>query len=643
METGRAWSLVVDTHAASTPNTTPELIFHGCMLLLVKTIHVRHCLRLNHPAAGMWPSMRPGRGPLCSLAEHLQHRPGQVVRPRRQGWPLLHGRLDAVHLLHDLHLFDCLLLLLLLTCLGSLLRQQLGLLQSNLRLARDVILDVLGVPLVEEILLLAMISHAPLLGLGLLLLLLLGLRDALLHGLALGRSRLLGLRLLLLLLPELPDLLDRLLHDLDVLAGRRALREEGQPLLDLVAELLAEDRGGLVGEAVDARGQGALVGEVPGDAALVLLLRPADEGRVEDEAVLGRVALGLEGAEERLLRAQDLHRGGRVLGEVREAARVRDEPGAYDLPNERGEVRRHEVHLGLEVLVQGLPHGRQLDDLAGEVVDVLHVHLDDVLAHGHLHGLQDLRRDLLRATGLLQLRGALLLEAVAHADDPGDLRVRDVVRDDLRQLREVPCVPLADAHGEGVDVLVEVVEQRDGVDDGLVLAVRVQLHAVAAESMPKAKPCLGEIQLTEVLHEPVEVQAHSPQQLPHRLPVRDVELCAELLAQLGVVDAKTVLLLLLGQAHLEEVDEHLGGGPSGNRVHLVERLLRVLEGHPGVELHDLAEALAVEHGLLHLGLRLRGLLELALDEEGIAGGALEEEVQGHCDGDGACWRTPAHI
>mmetsp|Transcript_41121 Transcript_41121/g.130656 ORF Transcript_41121/g.130656 Transcript_41121/m.130656 type:complete len:325 (+) Transcript_41121:60-1034(+) len=229
METGRAWSLVVDTHAASTPNTTPELIFHGCMLLLVKTIHVRHCLRLNHPAAGMWPSMRPGRGPLCSLAEHLQHRPGQVVRPRRQGWPLLHGRLDAVHLLHDLHLFDCLLLLLLLTCLGSLLRQQLGLLQSNLRLARDVILDVLGVPLVEEILLLAMISHAPLLGLGLLLLLLRMqllvrllllqlalvahlqlLAQLLLPRLPLGLALLQGILVLHLCLPHLLEVLDPL-------------------------------------------------------------------------------------------------------------------------------------------------------------------------------------------------------------------------------------------------------------------------------------------------------------------------------------------------------------------------------------------------------------------------------------------------
>jgi hypothetical protein len=33
----------------------------------------------------------------------------------------------------------------------------------------------------------------------------------------------------------------------------------------------------------------------------------------------------------------------------------------------------------------------------------------------------------------------------------------------------VPAVPLLDAHGEGVDVLVEGVQQRDALDDHVVL------------------------------------------------------------------------------------------------------------------------------------------------------------------------------
>lgn len=56
------------------------------------------------------------------------------------------------------------------------------------------------------------------------------------------------------------------------------------------------DSAALTGEAVDARGDGALVGQVPGDAALVLGGGASDEGGVEDEAVLGGVSSGLEGS-----------------------------------------------------------------------------------------------------------------------------------------------------------------------------------------------------------------------------------------------------------------------------------------------------------------------------------------------------------
>ncbi len=84
------------------------------------------------------------------------------------------------------------------------------------------------------------------------------------------------------------------LHHVDVLARRHAVLVEAQPLLDLLLHLLAECRARGVHEAVDARGDAALVGQVPADAPLVALLGAPDEGRVEDEPVLGRVAPRLE-------------------------------------------------------------------------------------------------------------------------------------------------------------------------------------------------------------------------------------------------------------------------------------------------------------------------------------------------------------
>lgn len=52
----------------------------------------------------------------------------------------------------------------------------------------------------------------------------------------------------------------------------------------------------LTRETINTRGNGAFVCQVSGDAAFVLGGGAADEGRVEDEAVLGRVATSLEGS-----------------------------------------------------------------------------------------------------------------------------------------------------------------------------------------------------------------------------------------------------------------------------------------------------------------------------------------------------------
>ena len=56
--------------------------------------------------------------------------------------------------------------------------------------------------------------------------------------------------------------------------------------------LLSESGRCVVHECVNAAGNRALVGEVPGDTALVPQLSPANEGGVEDKAVLGCVSLG---------------------------------------------------------------------------------------------------------------------------------------------------------------------------------------------------------------------------------------------------------------------------------------------------------------------------------------------------------------
>lgn len=61
-----------------------------------------------------------------------------------------------------------------------------------------------------------------------------------------------------------------------------------KPTRDVTAAVFPPTR-----ETVDARGDGALVCQVSGDAAFVLGCCAADEGRVEDEPILGGVATSL--------------------------------------------------------------------------------------------------------------------------------------------------------------------------------------------------------------------------------------------------------------------------------------------------------------------------------------------------------------
>mmetsp|Transcript_71989 Transcript_71989/g.158972 ORF Transcript_71989/g.158972 Transcript_71989/m.158972 type:complete len:327 (+) Transcript_71989:757-1737(+) len=305
-----------------------------------------------------------------------------------------------------------------------------------------------------------------------------------------------------------------------------------------------------------------------------------------------------------------------------------DQPGANDLADQSGQVGGHQIHLGLEVVMKGLSHICQFDDFTGEVLNVFHVHLDDILAHRHLQGFQNLIGHLFGATGLGQ---GLLVACIAISDtnNLGNLGIGDVVCDDPRELWKVPGVPLTNTHGEGVDVLVQVVQQGNGVHNGFVLTIGIQLHPMPAESVAKAKTCLIQVVLTQVLHQTVEVHAAPAEQLLHRLAVSDGELLRQGLPELGVVDAQLVALLFLRQVHLQKVHQFLRGRATGHGVGLVQGVLRIPERRPGVQLHDLTELFGIEDGILHLLFRFCGLFKFFFQEQGKACRTLVKQVCGH--------------
>ena len=103
------------------------------------------------------------------------------------------------------------------------------------------------------------------------------------------------------------------LHSVFILAGLRSRRHKLQALLNLIPERFADFGGRVLGEAVDSAGDRALVRQVARDLALVGSACAANERRVEEESVLGSLALGLESTEKRLLGTEDLDGRRRVL------------------------------------------------------------------------------------------------------------------------------------------------------------------------------------------------------------------------------------------------------------------------------------------------------------------------------------------
>ena len=143
----------------------------------------------------------------------------------------------------------------------------------------------------------------------------------------------------------------------------------------------------------------------------------------------------------------------------------------------------------------------------------------------------------------LSENGQLLVRKCAPvADQMNDAAVELLVGHEARELREVVRVPLAHSHRERVHVLVELVEQRDRLDDHVVDTVHVELDLTARVRVRQRALCVrGELggrkraaAGREALDELLSVQAQASDDLGHdaRLGDRNAQLLGDARGQL---------------------------------------------------------------------------------------------------------------
>lgn len=227
-----------------------------------------------------------------------------------------------------------------------------------------------------------------------------------------------------------------------------------------------------------------------------------------DETVLRGVALGLESTEESLLSTENLESRGRVLGEVGQRTSVGDEAGSDRSADEGLQVGGDVAHLFFKVEVGGLAVVGLLDDGLGEAVDDLEISLGDVETHRDLGGVDDglglLTVLLDKSSNVVEL---VVVQALLVANGEDELAVGVVVGDNLDELREVPSVPLANAHVELVDTLVLEVDGRAGLDDVVVVAGDAELYLGAGVGVTHTQTGLLNIAVLESAEKLVGVQS----------------------------------------------------------------------------------------------------------------------------------------
>lgn len=291
------------------------------------------------------------------------------------------------------------------------------------------------------------------------------------------------------------------------------------------------------------------------------------------------------------------------------------------------------VHLLDEVRVEVLLVVGKVHHSGGKVEDADEVELRDLVTHGGLGRLDDLRDSVLRvlAEGLSQLvdRGLLVgRDGLLVADGLDALGVLKVVGDNPDELGEVPAVPLADAHRERVDVLVQLVQEADALDDHVVHAVDVELDLGTAVAVGETELGLVEVAVLEVGDEVAQVEADPTLDLDHKLRLVALD-AARLADRRGELVLSNAEDLLGGDVRGEEVlqvvvDETLGDG-----VDVLEGVLGSLEGDERHKLHHLGELGEVDDRLL-LGLDERAdVLGASHLKKSIPGCVFEKNVI-HC-------------
>ncbi len=134
-------------------------------------------------------------------------------------------------------------------------------------------------------------------------------------------------------------------------------------------------------------------------------------------------------------------------------------------------------------------------NLLGELLQLSFVDLLQVVAHGSARSIVDLLDNLFVFHDLAQVFQRELTEVGSVSDFCNEFHEKFVIGDHFGQLREMPPVGFFQTHDEDIQVFFHHVEEREGIDDGLVLSLFVEFYFVSGQKMAESQVGHADIHL----------------------------------------------------------------------------------------------------------------------------------------------------
>jgi len=188
-------------------------------------------------------------------------------------------------------------------------------------------------------------------------------------------------------------------------------------------------------------------------------------------------------------------------------------------------------------------------------------------------------------TQFIIVQSALVFDQFAEASEFA------VIGNDLDQFGEMPRVPFSASHGEGIEIFIQLIQERDTLDDHVIDSIDIEFDLGSRVSVSETSLRLEEITFLEFFDELFEMNSDASDEF-HDFDsslARDAQVLRNGSGKLVIKNTKAELGLLSSTSKVgrKEVLEGIVQHSFRDIIDVFESIFGRSEGKEGFELQDL--------------------------------------------------------